>query len=364
MSSRPSEMAVNATLNGPIVRTADAANDVKTVANYIMGLRSVNQHIAIGWSWGTSIMSTYTSLNPTKVSKLVIYAPQWFRAPNAPPTTAYRTITRQAAYDRWVKDVPVDEIPTLLPGNTFDLWWNATVATDPLANAFNPPAVRAPNGIQYVTFTSISSDSFLTSQSSFSFVRLDNSFFWGNGSAPYDITQISCPTLVIRGDWDVDLPLSMAQNYYANLTNVPYKRFAQISEGTHTLLLEKNRMELFFEVQLFLDQEAAETKSTPFASGFNSASDSQTVLPRVNLNTTDYFVNSTIDGVRIFVRNKKQASMRLFSETTTVLMVHGATYPATTAFDLKLDSISWMDYLASVRTRKLLPFFPALQSWF
>jgi hypothetical protein len=34
---------------------------------------------------------------------------------------------------------------------------------------------------------------------------------------------------------------------------VPYKRFVEIGEGTHSVLLEKNRMQLFREVQLFLD---------------------------------------------------------------------------------------------------------------
>src|SRR5262249_10047776 len=29
------------------------------------------------------------------------------------------------------------------------------------------------------------------------------------------------------------------------------------------------------------------------------------------------------------------------------LYVHGATYPASTAFDLKLDGLSWMDYIAT-----------------
>ena len=30
-----------------------------------------------------------------------------------------------------------------------------------------------------------------------------------------------------------------------------------------------------------------------------------------------------------------------------MLFVHGATYPADTSFDLKLDGLSWMDYIAS-----------------
>lgn len=107
LSTRPAQMNVNATLNGPIVRTSDAAADVKTVVDFIFQKRGISQHVALGWSWGTSIMSTYTSLNPSRVSKLVIYAPQWFRAANTAPTTAYRTITRQAAYDRWVNGVAV-----------------------------------------------------------------------------------------------------------------------------------------------------------------------------------------------------------------------------------------------------------------
>lgn len=178
---------------------------------------------------------------------------------------------------------------------------------------------------------------------------MDNSYYWGNGSAPYDITLIQSPTLVIRGDWDVDLPLSMAQNYYANLTNVPYKRFVQVSEGTHTLLLEKNRMELFVEVQLFLDQRISDSKSTPLSSGHTTTTTTVSVLPRPGIVSSDHYVNSAIDSVRIYVRNKRLASMSMFSESKTVIMVHGATYPASTAFDLQLDSISWMDFLASVR---------------
>jgi pimeloyl-ACP methyl ester carboxylesterase len=39
--------------------------------------------------------------------------------------------------------------------------------------------------------------------------------------------------------------------------------------------------------------------------------------------------------------------MATFRPEQTVLFVHGATYPAETAFDLKLDDLSWMEYIAS-----------------
>ncbi len=42
--------------------------------------------------------------------------------------------------------------------------------------------------------------------------------------------------------------------YFAQLMNAPYKRAVQIGEGTHSILMEKNRMQLFREVQNFLDE--------------------------------------------------------------------------------------------------------------
>ena len=44
------------------------------------------------------------------------------------------------------------------------------------------------------------------------------------------------------------------QAVFGKLTNTHYKRLVQIGEGTHLVFLEKNRMHLFREVQLFLDE--------------------------------------------------------------------------------------------------------------
>ncbi|MGZ3289524.1 MAG: alpha/beta hydrolase, partial [Xanthobacteraceae bacterium] len=52
-------------------------------------------------------------------------------------------------------------------------------------------------------------------------------------------------------------------------------------------------------------------------------------------------------GIEIYVRNKRPADMSAFRPERTLLFVHGATYPAHTSFDLKLDGVSWMDYIAT-----------------
>ena len=63
--------------------------------------------------------------------------------------------------------------------------------------------------------------------------------------------------------------------------------------------------------------------------------------------TEEMMVKSPDAGVEIFVRNKRPAAMTTFRPERTVLFVHGATYPAHTSFDLKLDGQSWMDYIAT-----------------
>ncbi|MFL1462715.1 alpha/beta hydrolase [Roseococcus sp. DSY-14] len=54
----------------------------------------------------------------------------------------------------------------------------------------------------------------------------------------------------------------------------------------------------------------------------------------------------TGQGIELFLRNKRPEGMAAFTPGRTVLMVHGATYPAHTAFDLPLGGLSWMDYIA------------------
>ena len=47
--------------------------------------------------------------------------------------------------------------------------------------------------------------------------------------------------------------LNNLQEYFLQLSNAPYKEMIEISEGTHTIIMEKNRMLMFKAVQLFLD---------------------------------------------------------------------------------------------------------------
>ncbi|HKH34951.1 MAG TPA: alpha/beta fold hydrolase, partial [Beijerinckiaceae bacterium] len=78
-STRPKEMSAPADQNEPIVTTEVARRDVGAVVDHVLRRRSIAKTNLIGWSWGTSIMASYTAENPGKVERLVLYAPQWLR---------------------------------------------------------------------------------------------------------------------------------------------------------------------------------------------------------------------------------------------------------------------------------------------
>ena len=65
-----------------------------------------------------------------------------------------------------------------------------------------------------------------------------------------------------------------------------------------------------------------------------------------NLVSEDLRIASDTPGIELFLRNKHPKD-RTASTGRVLLYVHGATYPSETAFDLRLDGLSWMDYIAA-----------------
>lgn len=117
-SSRPPEMDQPAEANAPLVGLDVAVSAVGNAVDFIMQRRGVARTNLIGWSWGTTIMANYTTQNAGKVQRLALYAPIWIGDPpvsNVPKFPAYRSVQRQAAYDRWVANVPDDKKASLIP---------------------------------------------------------------------------------------------------------------------------------------------------------------------------------------------------------------------------------------------------------
>jgi pimeloyl-ACP methyl ester carboxylesterase len=235
-STRPPQMEQPPERNRPVVTSTTAVKDVSAAIDFILKRRGVDKINLIGWSWGTTIMGWYTAENSSKVNKLVLYAPQWVsRHPAAPKEDvqgAYRIVTRASVKRHWLSGVPAERRPALIPDGWFEAWADATFATDPLGSRQFPQVLRAPNG-----------------------TRQDARFYWMAGRPMYDPGLIRVPTLLVHAEWDAELPSYMLNTYLAKLTHAPYKRYVEIGEGTHFVMMEKNRLQLFGVVQQFLEED-------------------------------------------------------------------------------------------------------------
>jgi len=235
-STRPKEMDDKSDANAPIVRGTTAVKDISAVVDFILKRRGIPRLNLMGWSWGTTLMATYTTRNASQVERLVLYAPAWIRTtPSlsrpAGPLGAYRMVTREQAHTRWLTGVAEQKKATLIPAGWFDAWAEATFASDLVGAKMNPPVLRAPNGVQQ-----------------------DGDEFFAAGKPYYDPAKITVPTLLVHAEWDRDTPAYMAQTLFPLLVNAPGKRYVQLPEGTHHIMMEKNRRMLFEAVQAFLDE--------------------------------------------------------------------------------------------------------------
>jgi pimeloyl-ACP methyl ester carboxylesterase len=252
-STKPPEMGQPAGENPPLVSTEIALRDVESAVDFILQRRKIPRLQLIGWSWGTVLAGSYAAQHPERVERLVLHAPYWTRrspplVQESGPLGAYRTVTREQALQNWLGSVPDLVIGT---GEGWEFLWNNAAGsqkadvipcgwfervadrvwvTDREGAKANPPVLRVPNG-----------------------ALLDDRTYWSAGKSLYDPSRITAPVLLIRGEWDRETPAYMAQDLFGLLVGAPYKRSVTIREGSHMLMVEKSRVQLFREVYRFLE---------------------------------------------------------------------------------------------------------------
>jgi pimeloyl-ACP methyl ester carboxylesterase len=234
-STKPPEMERPAADSPPIAPHVVAARDVRTTAEHILAKRALFRINLIGWSRGAALVGSYASENPNKVQRAVLYAPGWVRTPapagSSAQIPAYQTWTTEQARARLQAGVPAEKQAALLPSSWRDAWAAAALATDPVGAAKTPPVVRSPAG---------------TVQ--------DGRDYWSAGKPLYDPSRIVASTLVITAEWDDVNPPALGRAVFAKLSGAAAKRYVEIGEASHLVMLERNRLQLFREVQLFLDE--------------------------------------------------------------------------------------------------------------
>ena len=135
------------------------------------------------------------------MNRLALYAPVWLRTTPSlvqiqGKVGAYRTVSRDAARDRWLTGVPEEQEGDAHSRGWFEMWADATFATDPKGEG---KTLRAPNGVVQ-----------------------DGLDYWG-ATPPkqfYSPEKITAPVLLVLGEWDKDTPPYMAQDALSS----PYQR--------------------------------------------------------------------------------------------------------------------------------------------
>jgi pimeloyl-ACP methyl ester carboxylesterase len=245
-STRSAELLQANAAQAPVVWTDAKVQDAGAVIDFILRRRGVPKINLLGWSWGTIVTAAYAADHGDKVGGLVLYAPVWCEGPcDFDPQMAATLSAAHAknpgsgpvvesspagARKRFQSGVPADRRDELMPPAWFAAWSAADLATDPVGAKKDPPAMRVPPGISE-----------------------ESQAYWEAGKSYYDPKTITAPALVVVAEWDELTPPSGARALHDALANSGGRRLVELKEGSHIIMLEKNRMALFQTVQQFLD---------------------------------------------------------------------------------------------------------------
>ena len=230
-STRPAAMEQPPKANPPFADTRDHVRDIAAAVDFIFKRRGVSKINFVAWSFGTTTAAAYAADNPAKVERLVLFGPVWFLPSPPQYEGAYRTSTRESARSFIIAGIPKDRVEEISPTDWYDKWWAANLLTDPVGASRNPPVLRSPNG-----------------------VMKDFAEFWAASKPTYDPALIRASTMLVVGEWDAITPPTMAQELFKRLTATKHRRLVVLSEGSHNMPHEKNRMYLIREVQHFLEE--------------------------------------------------------------------------------------------------------------
>jgi pimeloyl-ACP methyl ester carboxylesterase len=191
----------------------------------------------IAHSAGTYVAARYAELHPDRVTKLILFGA---------PTPANASEVAEASGIQYFQVSADDQFESFesqvkssgrLDAGMFSVWATAYLASDAQSTARHPASVRVPAGM---------------------IAAVDE--MNRTGKLPYDPEKITSPTLVIQGEWDAVTPPSSGLWLFEHI-GAPFKRLVILSQGGHRLHLEKSRLQLYQEVQAFLDAHP-ETEST------------------------------------------------------------------------------------------------------
>jgi pimeloyl-ACP methyl ester carboxylesterase len=223
------EMQQPANVAPPLGRAEDASRQLERAILFITSRHDLSRLSLIAHSWGTIVAGCLAARSPALIDRLVFFGPIARRSPGkeAPRLPAWRLISLQDQWNRFVADVPTAEAP-VLSRRHFDQWGEAYLDVDPESRARSPAAVKVPNGAFQDIYDA-----------------------WA-GEFAYDPGSVRAPVAIIRGAWDGMCTDQDAAWLFNAFTVAPIKRDIKISRATHLMHLEASRYALYRESETFL----------------------------------------------------------------------------------------------------------------
>ena len=147
-SGRYPEMDRPAADNPPLCAAEDAAKQLEAAVRFILVHQDIEKISLISHSWGSMPAGLFAGAHPALVDRLVLFAPIARRAPlEKMPASfpAWRIVTLQDQWNRFVEDVPAHEPPVLSRAH-FEEWGERYLDSDPESRTRDPAGVKTPLG--------------------------------------------------------------------------------------------------------------------------------------------------------------------------------------------------------------------------
>jgi pimeloyl-ACP methyl ester carboxylesterase len=230
-SDRYPEMEVAADANPPLCLAEHAAAQLAVAVRFILEHQQLPSLSLIAHSWGSMVAGRFAGDHPTLVDRMVLFAPiarrdplRYSPRPNGP---AWRIVSVEDQWTRFVEDVPPEE-PPVLSRIHFDEWARRYLDTDPQSRARETPGVQTPSG---------------------PFVEVLRAW---HGELSYQPARVTAPVEIIRGAWDGLVTDADAKWLFDAFSHSSNKRDVKIARGTHLMHLEVMRPALWRESAAFL----------------------------------------------------------------------------------------------------------------
>jgi pimeloyl-ACP methyl ester carboxylesterase len=230
-SDRYPEMDEPADSHAPLGVASEAVYQVEAAARFILEYERAQQLSLITHSWGAMPAGLFAARHPTLIDRIVMFAPITRRegpryAPR-PTLPAWKLVTNDEQWARFVEDVPATESP-VLAREDFHGWAEVYLKSDSGARNRNPPSIKVPTG---------------------PLVEIQRAW---HGELAWDPAKVEPPVAIVRGAWDGLVTDADARWLFDRLSRSAERRDVKIARATHLMHLEAMRSALWRESIAFL----------------------------------------------------------------------------------------------------------------